>query len=109
MIENGREEEVSSSSKPPAVTEGSRGRGRGRARGGSAKKARWGGVSSDEEAVTSESEEEVLSRPAPARESGRPARNCRRSTNYAEIEKAFDTMDSDEFEQSLLEESPVKY
>jgi len=101
-------DEVTSSSKQNGGSKPKRGRGRGRGRGArgrgasKAKTAKWGGDSSeDEAAITSESESEVLSRSAPSRTSGRPARNCRRSTNYAEIEKGYDHMDSDEFEQSL--------
>ena len=41
---------------------------------------------------TSEEEEEVLRRPV-VTTSGRPSRNCRRSTNYADIEKAGDVLD----------------
>ncbi len=86
---------------------GGRGRGRGRgaaargaaARGGAAKssggsaqknKSRYRDSSEEEE--SSESEGEVLSRPVVTK-SGRPSRNCRQSTNYAEIEGASDVLD----------------
>jgi len=62
-------------------------RGRG---GGAAKRSRY--VESSAEEESSESEEEVLARPVVSA-TGRPSRNCRRSTNYADIEKAGDMLD----------------
>ncbi len=84
-----------------------RGRGRGAARGaaarGAAKSSGGGGSAQkkskykesseeEEEEESSESEGEVLSRPVVTK-SGRPSRNCRQSTNYAEIEGASDVLD----------------
>ena len=66
---------------------GSRGRGGG---GGATKRSRY--IESSAEEESSESEEEVLARPVTT-SSGRPSRNCRRSTNYADIEKAGDVLD----------------
>jgi len=52
----------------------------------------FGGESSEE--VSSDSDEEsVLVRPAPTRESNRPARNSRKITNYAALEEAGDVLD----------------
>jgi len=79
---------------------GGRGRGRGRGRGAG---ARGGGAKAkpaskrpkyNESSVeeSSESETEVMSRPVVTK-SGRPSRNCRQSTNYAEIEGASDVLD----------------
>jgi len=58
--------------------------------GGAAKKKSRYVESSDEE--SSESETEVLSRPVITK-SGRPSRNCRQSTNYADIEESGNVLD----------------
>jgi len=65
--------------------------GGGRNSGGAAAKKKSRYVeSSDEE--SSESETEVLSRPVVTK-SGRPSRNCRQSTNYADIEESGNVLD----------------
>ena len=68
---------------------GGGGAARGRGGGGGARKPRYRDSSHEE---SSESEEEVLKRPVVS-STGRPSRNCRRSTNYADIEKAGDVLD----------------
>jgi len=65
---------------------------KGRAKAAAAPKRapRYRESSGEEE--SSENEEEVLKRPV-VQSSSRPSRNCRRSTNYADIEKSGDVLD----------------
>jgi len=79
--------------KKKAKRGGGRGGGGGAARGrGGAAGARKPRYRDDSHEESSESEEEVLKRPVVS-STGRPSRNCRRSTNYADIEKAGDVLD----------------
>jgi len=69
------------------------GRGSRGGRGGAAKPAKRGRYIESSEEEESETEEEVLQRSVPASTSARPSRNCRRSTNYADIERSGDVLD----------------
>ena len=76
--------------KPRGGARGGRGAAKAKAKAPApAKKPRYRESSEEEE--SSENEQEVLKRPVHT--SSRPSRNCRRSTNYADIEKSGDVLD----------------